>query len=122
MKFLTNKAYYNLVCEIESLQEQKQDQLEVNSKLIELLKIKEQENLSLKLKIANFGATVTPKPVFTKPTITTQAFVDMRPSTDEKCCSNCKHFNLVGVHLGYCSKMSKEKMDNQCCKSKFEKK
>lgn len=51
--------------------------------------------------------------------IKTSTYMDIVPSSDKKCCQNCRSFRKFGVHSGYCINKKTEKLDNQKCK-KFE--
>lgn len=51
-----------------------------------------------------------------------QSFIEISPTKDKKCCYNCKHFGLWGVHTGFCRKKGVEKMDNQTCRKDYESK
>ena len=42
--------------------------------------------------------------------------MDISPAANKKCCQNCKEFNKFGVHLGYCCRKGKEKLDTERCK------
>ena len=54
-----------------------------------------------------------------KTMLTIKSRIDISPGKDKTCCQNCKSFNKIGVHLGFCSEKKKTRMDNQTCK-KFE--
>jgi len=44
-----------------------------------------------------------------------QISYEISPSKTKKVCGNCKHFSLVGVHLGVClrGEKMKEKLDSE---------
>lgn len=49
------------------------------------------------------------------------AHIDISPDKEKLCCQNCKSFDKLGVHLGYCLTKRTEMLDTQKCK-KFESK
>ena len=46
----------------------------------------------------------------------TTVHIDISPSKDKVCCGNCANFDLFGVHIGYCNKRNRYKMDTNRCK------